>query len=162
MSNLSIPILGFMASFSACTQSCLRSDVVGASMVAGGYIAAKILKPVHALPWSLVVVDEAANLDALKAGSPPSEPIALKVYKLLHLGFSRSQLEAGLSLAEEASWSTAVTEQGHASASSMMKGHDQYSAGTMTSRAMLHMVKPLFAKDPAEKKSVAWMSKLRS
>lgn len=162
VAHLGTPVLQFLAGLAGLPLSVMRSGIMTASLVSAGFITFKVLKPVHELPWSLLVGDKSANLEALKSGQPPAEKTSLKIYNLLHMGFSRNQILAGLCLAEEASWSTAVTEQGHGSASSIMKGHKQYGSASMTAKAMLHMVKPLLQQSLEHKKIETLQARLRT
>ena len=60
------------------------------------------------------------------------------------------------------SWGTAVTEQGHGFASSIMNGHGRYGAASMTAKAMLHMFKPLLQQDPEFKQAETLQARLRN
>jgi len=61
-------VLQFLAIVAGVPLSVLRSGIMMASLVSAGFIAYKVLKPVHELPWPLLVGDKSANLEALKSG----------------------------------------------------------------------------------------------
>jgi hypothetical protein len=73
VAHLGTPALQFLAGIAGIPWSMLRSDIMTASLVSAGFITYKVLKPVHELPWSLLLGDKSANLEALKSGQPPSE-----------------------------------------------------------------------------------------
>ena len=92
-----------------------------------------------------------AKLDALLRGDSPQDATALKISKLMKLGFNRFHLEEALALLAQCSWSSFVTEQGHGAASSIRKRHEEYSAETLVCRAILQSMAPLFASSEEEK-----------
>ena len=66
----------------------------------------------------------------------PIDQTSWKFWRLLKLGYSRDKLLEGLSVLSRGSWSTSVTEQGHAAASGLLKLHRMYGDRTVQDRAL--------------------------
>ena len=151
VSSISAEVWELLAGVSDCSSGALRSDAIDGVHVIGGFMTYRIFKHLYAMPWALCVGDDLPqNLSGLKAGGRPTEQTARKIYDLLQLDFPVEHLIAGLNLARQASWSTVVSEQGHASASSLRKAHSEYGADTLCSRSMLHMMRPLLTQSKPE------------
>ena len=69
------------------------------------------------------------------------EPSSKKIWELLHMGFSASQLEEGVRVLSDISWSSTSVEQQHGSASVLAKAHRRYGARSVAARSMLHMMR---------------------
>ena len=130
----------------------LQADVLEAAHCAAAYVTDKTLKPAGEFPWKLAAGDISSNLDAL--AQLPRQQVQLlddttsKIRQLLDHGYPRHTLVAGVRLMGEVHWSTAVVEQGHASATLMKRAHPGYSSHIIAIRSHLHMLRVLFAKPP--------------
>ena len=98
----------------------LQADVLEAGHTAAAYVHDKVIKPALRYPWKLLQGDVQQNLQELStmpsAAVEELDDTTSKIHRLLGLGYSRPELLAGLKLMGEVHWSTAVVEQGHASA----------------------------------------------
>lgn len=136
-----------------CSPMSLRSKVVGAAHIAAGFLTTRVFVHARSYPWSLCQGDIMEQLEHLHGlVEAPSDATACKIWRLLRMGFSKSALVDALKLMASVSWSTTVTEQGHAQASSLRKAHQQYGAETLVTRAMLGAMKPLMSRTPHEKR----------
>ena len=128
----------------------LRNEVMSAAHTSGALLEHRVWSVARSPPWSLAQGDIGRNLHDLKSVvEPPSEPSSKKIWELLHMGFSASQLEEGVRLLSGISWSSTSVEQQHGSASVLAKAHRRYGAGTVTARSMLHRMGQFFV--PTEK-----------
>ena len=121
----------------------LRSSTVGASHTSYHFIWRRILKPSGELPWSLASGDVLDNLDALRVGERPLEPMAEQMWLLLQCGFDVEQLASTVRLLLEVSWTTTMAEQQHSSLALLMRYHPDYSEKTLVARAQVLMVRKL-------------------
>ena len=112
----------------------LRSDVLGASHVSIGFLQSKVLREAKEFPWCLGYGDQQSKLNELKAGPQPEEPVAAKIWQLLHLDFNDLQLRRGLGLLMDCPWGTATVERQHASATLVKKHHPEYGTESLVSR----------------------------
>eukprot|EP00971_Amphidinium_carterae_P333569 6468364-Amphidinium_carterae.1 len=77
---------------------------------------------VKSLPWSLCCGDIRANLRALAAGTEPTEPTSLKIYRLARESLvSERELVKGLELLATCPWTARVVEQLHGSVAALHK-----------------------------------------
>ena len=146
VANLPMGVYSVVAEACGCSMGTLRSECIAAATISAGFITYKVLRVAHELPWSLCVGDVAKNLDELASGPEPRDATSAKLYRLVKLGHNRLQLVKGVQLMGSLSWSTTATEQGHGSTSALHKLHKQYGASTLTARAMVLMMRPLFTK----------------
>ena len=130
----------------------------------GGYIQASFvlwrLRAATRLPWSLVIGDRRHNLEKLAAGPPPEDLTSWKIYKLMQLGFPIESLLDGLELLSRLSWSSKCVEEGHASASALMKLHHRYGESQMKARAMVCQARLLFSRTHLQKRAAALEERL--
>eukprot|EP00974_Lingulodinium_polyedra_P078251 7577169-Lingulodinium_polyedra.AAC.1 len=80
--------------------------------------------------------------------------MSLKIYRLLHLGYSQAKLRQALNLLADCPWSTLTVEQQHATASKIRKVHPQYGAETLRLRALLCTARHLLPRPMDEEKQV--------
>ena len=125
----------------------LRSDSVAASMTSAGFIHRR-LREAQGHPGSLCVGDVDRNLDELRREEAPTERVALQIYRLLRIGYSRGAIKQGLALMANCPWSSVCVEQGHVCASMTMRRHKEYSANTMRARSRLLQARPLLSTPP--------------
>ena len=142
----------------------LSSSELQSKCVQGGYIQASFifmrLRAATRLPWSLVIGDRRQNLADLAAGSPPEDLTSLKIYRLMQLGFPIDQLLEGVELLSRLSWSSKPVEEGHASASALMKLHHRYGEAQMKARAMICQSRPLFNRTRLENRIAELVGRL--
>ena len=126
----------------------LRSWCLHAGHVARAFIHRRVFTMARSYPWALLHGDVSANLNSLKNAEPVSEPVTAKIQKLLQLGFNRVQIEQAVRLLGQIPWTTTTVEQGHGSTAIIHRLHRQYGEETLCRRAMVHMMRCLFATDP--------------
>eukprot|EP00974_Lingulodinium_polyedra_P019238 1857594-Lingulodinium_polyedra.AAC.1 len=56
----------------------LRSGVIHTSLIAVAFLAHRVMVPARGPPWDLLQGDREENLQNLKAGPAPDEPVSLK------------------------------------------------------------------------------------
>ena len=128
-----------------------RHRSTASALIQFGFIRHRLLK-VAAPPWSLLAGDAAGNLEALAVAPPAEEETTWKIQQLLLLGFCRATLADGLRLLEQANWSSRCVEQGHASASGLMRQHKAYSASSLQARSMCLQMLPLITEDMEQRR----------
>ena len=127
-------------------QHDLRNKVLHSGYVALGMLQEQVFSPLASYPWCLCHGNVDEKLDQLAdADTPtPSCQVTANIQDLLRGGYNRLLIKKGLELLGQVPWSTNVQEQGHASASTIHRAHRQYGPNVLTSRAQLHMTRPLF------------------
>ncbi len=94
-----------------------------------------------------------ANLDELmREDEEPAEPTSAKIYRLLHLGWNRSELKAALRLCREVPWGTNVVEEIHASGACVRKLHPEIAYEPLRIRAHVHALRRVLPTPSAEEK----------
>ena len=147
------------------SAAALRTACLRAANISASCLERKALSVARGLPWSLVRGDIGANLDALLEAPAPKEPTALKIRRLLELGYGRLMLVEGIERLGDVHWSTTIVEQGHGSAAVVHKVHRQYGLNMLCQRAMIHMTRGLFpapaeeAKDQRSQQRLTTLSK---
>lgn len=124
----------------------LRHEASDAVCIQVGYAGSK-LREARRLPWSLVGGDVRGKLCALRAGPRPHEEVAEKIWRLLRLGHSESDIMRAINTLGQAPWTTTCVEQGHSVASSIVRKHPKYNRETLAARAMLQQSACLFKRD---------------
>ena len=81
----------------------------------------------RSLPWTLCRGDVEGNVEALRSGPRPSEETSGKIWDLLAMEYPIADIAAGVRLMAECSWTTTAVEQGHSSASSIIRAHPRSS-----------------------------------
>ena len=107
-------------------------------------------QPAVSAPFTLLVGDVQANIEAFKAGPVPS-PIwttQWEIHTLLNMGIPVHEIHNGLRTMSRASWSANLTEQGHVAMSQVAKKHPKMKGVTMQDKAFLISAKPLVQKTP--------------
>ena len=79
------------------------------------------------------------------------DPTAVKIRTLALGQFNRRALVQGVQRLGDASWTTNVQEQGHASGAVLHKIHTRYGAKMLSGRAFIHMIRPLFQHSSQDK-----------
>ena len=135
----------------------LRSQCVSAAWVSIGYIES-FLREARGGVWALLRGDRQRNLEALANSAAPTENENLfKIYELMRIGFNTKTILQGLDALDQISWTALGVEQGHASASGVMKLHREYGVATLMARSMVSQFRPLLAASPEERKLRAAM-----
>jgi hypothetical protein len=141
-----------LASVFGLTWHQLRSDCMAASLTAAGYIQSK-LRQARKGVWQLLRGDRRQNiLDLAKTTSPPDDEVMFKIWELMRLGFGINLCLEGLAALSKVSWTTLSVEQGHASASGLMKMHREYGRATLMARSMIMQFQPLLRELPEERR----------
>ena len=129
----------------------MRQDITRSSLIQAGYAESR-LRAVRSLPWTLCRGDVEGNLEALRSGPRPSEETSGKIWDLLAMEYPIADIAAGVRLMAECSWTTTAVEQGHSSASSIIRAHPRYSRATLVTRSMVQQACPLFRREALQKK----------
>jgi hypothetical protein len=125
---------------------------VTAATTSAGYIMAKFRRA-KLPPFDLVRGDPKENLrNWQQRPEAPSDPTSQKIWRLLKLGYSVPKLLDALKLSARCSWSTSVAEQGHALASSLVRGHRMCGSRTVQGRALVIAARALFSTTATERK----------
>ena len=158
--GLSDAVLSLLAGMCDSSFHWLRDQVACSVAIQVGYAGAK-LRPALGLPWSLGRGDIVHNLEQLARGPRPSDPVALKIFDLMRLKYPMVELKAAIGLLLEAGWTTTCTEQGHSTASKIVRSHPRYGRATLTARAMVQQSVCLFRGLPVISKMNASKRRLR-
>ena len=141
-----------MASICGKSGIWLKAEVLKAGHISAAFVTLKVLRETEQGLWTLVQGSISDNLDRLGAKTEvPADPGLKKVWQLLRIGYSRQELQRGLRLLLDISWSTTSVEQQHGSAAQIMKLHPQYGRDTMTARSLILAARSLFSMSPQEK-----------
>ena len=132
----------------------LRTDTIAAGHISMAFLQNRVFSEAEKHPWSLASGDIASNLDALATGPEPVERTARKIWRLLQLNFNRYDLEQGLQLLLDCPWSTACTEQQHASATLVRKYHHEVGTEHLLVRSLLHTMRHLVCQPNAQDKQL--------
>ena len=115
----------------------LRSKCLRAAHTACAFMDFRAFSEVERLPWTLCRGDISENLETLRDGERPEEEVSGKVWDLMRVGYNKNQLTRMIQLLGDVPFSTAVTEQLHASAALVSRHHPDYGLGTLQGRAMV-------------------------
>jgi hypothetical protein len=129
----------------------MRSLAISAGLTSAVYINGH-LREARRGPWALLAGNRRLNVEMLAAGAPPEDEVMFKMYEMVRLGMGVDLVLEGLDAMSRCSWSTLPEEQGHVSASSLMKLHRQYGVATLQCRSMILQCRPLFAACPWQRK----------
>ena len=140
----------------------LQADVLQCAHVSIGFMKFRFLWRVNGLPFRLCLGDVSANVDGLFNGDKPEEPIAAKIWTLMHaFGESKAAIVRGLVLMREAHWHTAIAEQQHASGSIVAKFHKEITTDALMIRAALHTFRHLLPElSPVQRQELKLRSRL--
>ena len=129
----------------------LRSDAMSSALCQAGYVCSKF-RMLRQRPWSLLMGDIPANLEAFKAEPEPLvvDELSRKIWVLLQRDFNRADLITGMELLRETSWTTQNVEQGHSKASVLAKLHVGYDSNMVRARAQVATCAALFSEDKVE------------
>ena len=122
----------------------LRTQCLVAASSIAAFCKMRFLGMAREYPWKLLQGDISANIDVLMLDEEVSGPTAVKIRTLALGQFNRRALVQGVQRLGDASWTTNVQEQGHASGAVLHKIHTRYGAKMLSGRAFIHMIRPLF------------------
>lgn len=122
--GISTSVWAVLADICNATIDDLRSECISVTLASLGFIEMR-LREARRLPWGLVGPNMGETLQNLKRGEKPTERTAAKIWQLLHMDIFDGVCESGVKLLGEAPWSSAMVEEGHASATMMLR-HHQY------------------------------------
>ena len=83
------------------------------------------------------------NLMAIRANDEPTDPVASKMWRLLHMDFSTHAINSALTLMREMPRSSASVEQQHASCTVVARHNPGYGEASLKVRALLHTLRHL-------------------
>lgn len=132
----------------------LRSKALSCGFKAAAFFHFRVLEKVMKLPWTLAMGDKEENLRKLVADDAPkpTEPIALKIYSLLKLGYSKMKICMALDLLLNCNWHTMCTEQTHAQAAVVKKFHAEMGEEMVIARSMISAFQKMLPSLTAEQK----------
>ena len=133
----------------------LRDRCVAAGHVSFHFLWRRVLHPATNLPWRLVRGDIGGNLEQLKDGPCPQEPVSSQLWHLLHMGYPIVPLINTVRLIGEASWSSLPAEQQHGSLAIFKRWHPEYGTGSLLTRAFMMQLSRLLPAQAADEKKVA-------
>ena len=128
----------------------LRSEALCVGLASASYTMWRFAA-VRQSPFSLMGEGKDAKLEVLKAGPEPVGHTSSKIWQLEHLGYPRETIVAAMEVAEQASWSFMVGEQGHAACSRLMRYHPDYGQNMMACRSTIMQIAPLLSDSPEQK-----------
>ena len=99
-----------------------KTLVIKSSLTSIAYLRMDCLAPLTTAPLKYAIGDVPATVEGLNDEEDISDPLTLKRKTLAVLGFE-SEVVAGMIMFEEASLSTRIVEQAHASGSLSMQRH---------------------------------------
>ena len=99
----------------------LRDDTIRAAHISYHFLWRRVLEPAGDLPWKLCRGNLIGNLQALKAGECPDEPVSSQMWELLHSGHPEEQLEQVLLLLGQVGWTSLPCDQQHGSLAQLGK-----------------------------------------
>lgn len=115
----------------------LRSSCIAASHRAIAFFQFRVLEEAEGPLWSLCRGDIVENLKALAARDRPScEGTLSKIWDLVSMGWPMGELKTMVETLGDSPWTSATTEQLHASAAVLSRFHPEYSLCTLLSRSM--------------------------
>eukprot|EP00971_Amphidinium_carterae_P325342 6455568-Amphidinium_carterae.1 len=140
----------------------IRDMVLLSATTAWGYLDWRVLSVATSLPWSLCLGDTAGNLAELLAqGTPPQEPISLRIWQLHSIGVTDAVLLDGINALQSCAWTSQVSERQHASTSLVKKHHPEYGLESLSSRSWMHFFNNfLFRQNASERVYRHHMQKL--
>ena len=101
-------------------------------------------------PLNYAIGGVLANAEGLKDKEDISDPLSLKWTALAVLGFE-SEVVAGITLFNEASFSTHIVEQAHALCSLIMRRHPMLETSSLLCRMTVHNCRMLICRCPFQK-----------
>jgi hypothetical protein len=150
LDGLPSEVWGPIAEVVGCAEPELRSDVISAGHISVAFLHTRVFSEAEKHPWSLACGDVESNLEDLANGPEPAERTAKKIWRLLHMGFNRHDVQEGLKLLLDCPWSTASAEQQHASATLVKKFHHEVGTDVLLVRSMLHATRHLLGQPSAQ------------
>eukprot|EP00974_Lingulodinium_polyedra_P068901 6671512-Lingulodinium_polyedra.AAC.1 len=91
--NLPQALWEALAPIAGTTWQRLQSECVHEGHLSFHFIWRRVLEPAPQLPWSLCRGDQAANLQELKEGDCPEDPVCSQLWQLMQAGLvSQRQL----------------------------------------------------------------------
>ena len=121
----------------------VRSDVLKAAHVSHGFMEMRIFSVAESLPYSLAEGNTDDNLMAFRANDEPTDPVASKIWRLLHMDFNTHAIRSALTLTREMPWSSASVEQQHASCAVVTRHHPGHGEESLKARALFHTLRHL-------------------
>ena len=141
----------------------LKSSVIRASHISYHFMWRRFLSVAGDLPWRLVRGNRVANLEALKAGDCPAEPMSSKLWEMLRGGAAMPQMVAILDALGQAGWTTVPAEQQHGSLAAFKRWHPQYGSDMLATRALVgQLVRLLPSETRDERRAAQLIRKLKT
>ena len=120
-----------------------KSHVLEVGLVSIGYLYLDVWKPLAAAPLKLAIGDVCGNVDELKSAGVLLEGTSAKIQSLAVMGYEEDCV-AALVLLREASFTSILVEQAHASGAQLMRRHPQLGYGSLFDRMTVHNGRTLF------------------
>ena len=148
-----------VASVAETTADELRSNCIAGGHISFHFFWRRVLQPAAEMPWSLARGDIRCNLQLLRQGPMPEEPMSRQMWQLIQMGFSIEQLVSTLELVADIGWTTLPAEQQHGSLAVLRRWHPEYGQDTLVARALLVHICRLLPSMSQEEKQLARLSK---
>lgn len=133
-----------VAALIGATVEDVRHQVFLTMLVSYGSLYRGVFRDLKFEPLSLTQGDAAGNVADLLARDPSTidDGLTKRIHAMLVAGIPEASVIDALMLMRDAPTSTALVEQGHASAAVMMRSHERYSEKALRVRALLHSLRP--------------------
>ena len=95
------------------------------------------MEPAGGEPWCYTRGNLAENLQELKTGPQPAEPVSNHLWQLAHLGYPDHLLILTLQQLGQISWTTLPCEQMHGSLAVFRRWHPEFGAESLVSRSLM-------------------------
>ena len=137
LAELPASLWAVLATIGGTTGPLLQGDCLKYAYRVCAFMQFRVFDSAEALPWTLCRGDVISNLRDLHAGPRPACcEVSGKAWDLLDVGYPIHTVGRMVELLAEVPWTTAVTEQLHASAAVISRFHPEYSLCTLLARAM--------------------------
>ena len=133
----------------------VKDAVIKAGHVSFHFLWRRDLLPASQYPWPLCRGDIEENLQGLREGSCPDEPVASQLWQLMHIEYPMPQIVESVRLMGELGWTSLPAEQQHGSLALYRRWHPDYGCETLVSRALIMQISRLLPQASADEKRVA-------
>lgn len=140
-----------LAGIASAPPQCIRSEALSIVLASASYAMWRFLD-VREAPFTLMGENKEQKLAEFLASPMPERGVPKKIWELDHIGYARESVIGILEVAEQASWSFMVGEQGHATCTRVMKHHPDYGQNMMACRSTIMQAAPLVSDTPEEKR----------
>ena len=148
--ELSTDVWALLAAVCSSSGESLRAECIDVALTSVGYMEMR-LREARRLPWTLLGPEKERKLEELKASPKPQETVSGKIWELLQHSIFDGVVLSGLKCLEDAPWSTAAVEAGHASTTMMLRYHS-YDDKCLRARSTMSQARVFFGVNSDVKK----------